>query len=165
MLFYFQGKLFITTDRVAFEPNDGSSFLVIRYTDLIMHATQKANEDSFPVTEDSLYCQLASYPDFIEKPTNNSADDDVDQESGDGSDSEDEAPCQLWFCVENPGDLSQLFQAMNECSALNPDPEDEQASSTDDDDCNNISNGGGWTFAPGFIPENMNTEMDEESSE
>jgi hypothetical protein len=78
-----------------------------------MHATQKASPESFPSNVDSLYCQLSSYPEFIQR--NNVMSDNEDE---DGSDAE--SPCQLWFCVNESRDLPKLFEAMNECSALNP---------------------------------------------
>ena len=100
-----QGLVYITRMRVVFVPADGSSsVLSFTYPSMVMHAVTR--EEGVK----SIFVQLKS------------------DDTGEDEEEEDESPVDDAVLKIRPVDQAQiqaLFEAMNEMSALNPDPNDD----------------------------------------
>ena len=105
-----EGKLFFTTERVAWLSTSDETGFGFDYPTFIIHAISRSPESfKYPC----IYCQLQS-----------SADDDESEEIP-----------EVRFCPKDEAQLETIFKIFSDMSALHPDPDDSQAES---DDCGDL---------------------------
>jgi nucleotide-sensitive chloride channel 1A len=136
------GIVFISTQRLIWlSTADVTKGYAWTYSSIILHAVSR---DPEAYAQQCIYCQL-------DGPT--------------GDDDEDETP-ELRLVPENPAELDAMFRSMAECSALNPDPTDDQAADADSSDeiGEEVAAAMGWLPAPD--PDAMeDAEEDEEGGD
>ena len=97
------GTLYITTRNIIFHSNENEC-ITIDYPTIVIHAISRGENDRL-VRKPCIYCQLEL----------------INQ-----SDGSDVVP-EMRIVPNDDGCLDELFIALNECAALNPDPKDDQA--------------------------------------
>jgi nucleotide-sensitive chloride channel 1A len=119
------GIVFVSTQRLIWlSTADVTKGYAWTYSSIILHAISR---DPEAYAQPCIYCQL----------------------DGPTGDEEDETP-EMRLVPENPAELDAMFRSMAECSALNPDPTDDQAADADSSD----EIGEEVAAAMGWIPEN-----------
>jgi len=116
-----EGTMHLTTRRIVWlASNNPNLGLAMDYPFVTLHAISR-DKEAWP--EPCLYCQLKG----------------EDNEARDEEEEEPEIP-ELRFVPTDASHLQNMFMVFSEMSALNPDPNDEQAnaSSSDDDDDDEI---------------------------
>ncbi|KAJ2720514.1 hypothetical protein GGI07_004559 [Coemansia sp. Benny D115] len=122
------GTLYIDEQRLVFASADSSLVFALDYPSIVIHAVSR---DGDPARH-HLYCQLdGPFPGTArsQRP------DDDDGNASDASDADDtndaEEFSELRFCPSDNQILDEMFSAMSDCAALNPDYTDEQDMESD----------------------------------
>ncbi|KAJ2485969.1 hypothetical protein IWW37_005778 [Coemansia sp. RSA 2050] len=114
------GTLYIDEQRVVFFSTEASRGFSIDYPTIVIHAVSR---DADPVGA-HLYCQLDGPFPGCAKP-----------DSGSDEEDEDKQFAELRFIPEDEQLLDDMFKAMSDCAALNPDDERSDSGSDLDDCC------------------------------
>ncbi|KAJ2056389.1 hypothetical protein GGI17_006220 [Coemansia sp. S146] len=113
------GTLYIDEQRLVFFSTEASRGFSIDYPTVVIHAVSRSTDG----VGAHLYCQLdGPFPESI-KPDSNDEEDD------------DEQFAELRFIPEDEKLLDDMFKAMSDCAALNPDDEESGSGSDLDDIC------------------------------
>ncbi|KAJ1812379.1 hypothetical protein LPJ56_005518 [Coemansia sp. RSA 2599] len=113
-----KGTLYIDDHQLVFFSEQSSSGFALDYPSIVIHAVSREPAES----SDShhLYCQLA-----IQLPGSQKTDDSAQDDA-------DEAFSELRIYPDDKTILDEMFAAMSECAALNPDDDDEVYSDDED---------------------------------
>ncbi|KAJ2044780.1 hypothetical protein IW146_002151 [Coemansia sp. RSA 922] len=112
------GTLYIDEQRVVFFSTESSRGFSIDYPTIVIHAVSRSTDGAGA----HLYCQLdGPFPESIKS-------DDSEEED------EDEQFAELKFIPEDEKFLDDMFKAMSDCAALNPDDDEGSGSESDLDD-------------------------------
>uniref|UniRef100_A0AC34RBP0 Methylosome subunit pICln n=1 Tax=Panagrolaimus sp. JU765 TaxID=591449 RepID=A0AC34RBP0_9BILA len=114
------GTLYLTAHTVTWMNEENKGF-ILTYPAIAVHAASGSNEQ---FNDPSLFLLVdVSKTDILIHP-------DEDEQN---DDDEEFKTASIRFVPEDSGSISHLYQTMNTCQELNPDPKDEMDSSTDDE--------------------------------
>jgi len=166
-----KGTLYITESLLSWVNNDTRQGFSLQYPDISLHAISR---DEQVHHRQCLYVMVDAKVDFPDGSSLEPSESNADDSNQDDDDSD--APItEMRFAPDNTNNLDAMFQAMNECQALHPDPQDSFSDAEEDvyedaeeDEFEYYEVGAG--DAPYIIPaeqvggENQNgTEMQEEA--
>jgi len=120
-----KGIVYITEDNVVWQSTDGTGFELF-YPNIQLHAISR---DKNAFLKDCLYLMVEGHvlpvssreQDMVPVAEDNSTGSDGEGDAGDDNE-EDDMCCEVRFCPDNVLDLEPMFQAMNQCQELHPDP-------------------------------------------
>uniref|UniRef100_A0AC35FNJ7 Methylosome subunit pICln n=1 Tax=Panagrolaimus sp. PS1159 TaxID=55785 RepID=A0AC35FNJ7_9BILA len=115
------GTLYLTAHTVTWMNPQNMGF-ILTYPAIAVHAASGATEQ-YPDPSLFLLVDVAK-TDIVVHPDPNADEDDSDDEIKTAS---------IRFVPQEPGTISHLYQTMNTCQELNPDPKDEMDSTTDEE--------------------------------
>lgn len=104
------GTLFISTSRVIWASSSQPLVLALRYQQIVMHAISREGTEAG--SKACLYLQL---------------DEAEEMQTGDEEEEEEEEEVEpeMWLVPEEEAKVDEVFKALCDCAALNPDPEEE----------------------------------------
>ncbi|KAJ1999269.1 hypothetical protein GGI04_004637 [Coemansia thaxteri] len=118
------GTLYVNEKRLVFFSSDTDSGFSIDYQTIVIHAISRGADDAGA----HLYCQLdGPFPECAGHKAANGRQSD--------SDDDEDQFAEIKFFPEDPQHLDDLFKAMSDCAALNPD------ANSDGDDSGSDENG------------------------
>ncbi|XP_008203737.1 methylosome subunit pICln [Nasonia vitripennis] len=135
-----KGTLYITESLLSWVNNDTRQGFSLEYPHISLHAISR-DEQVHP--RQCLYVMVDAKVDFPDSPTlqsnndsnesNNTNEKNNDDNDDDSDDDDSDAPItEMRFAPDNTNSLDAMFQAMNECQALHPDPQDSFSDAEED---------------------------------
>lgn len=121
-----KGTLYITESVLSWVKNDTRQGFSLEYPHITLHAISR---DVQVHPRQCLYVMVdakVDLPDEATSPESNSDDDDDDDDDSDAPMTE------MRFAPDNTNNLDAMFQAMNQCQALHPDPNDSFSDAEED---------------------------------
>ncbi|XP_066592963.1 methylosome subunit pICln isoform X6 [Prorops nasuta] len=114
-----KGTLFITESVLSWVNSATQQGFSLEYPHISLHAISR-DEQVHP--RQCLYIMVDAKIDLPDMPLESSADNGSDNEDED--DDPDTVMTEMRFAPDNTNNLEAMFQAMNQCQALHPDPQD-----------------------------------------
>ncbi|GAB6033042.1 hypothetical protein CHUAL_012228 [Chamberlinius hualienensis] len=131
-----RGTLYISESRVSWVGDNGRGFS-LEYPAISLHAISK-DLSAFP--HECLYLMLnVKFEDLANELTQQS---EVNKEEEDEEDLDLDDITEVRFIPDDKSSLETLFQAMNECQALHPDPQDAEDDEEEEDEEEGYEAGG-----------------------
>ncbi|XP_075244821.1 methylosome subunit pICln-like [Convolutriloba macropyga] len=133
-----KGIVYITEDNVVWQSTDGTGFELF-YPNIQLHAISR---DKNAFLKDCLYLMVEGNVLPVSASSNRdmqmvqpvAEDANSDDEDQVNLDVEDDMCCEVRFCPDNVLDLEPMFQAMNHCQELHPDPTMNDSDDSDNND-------------------------------